>query len=254
MADRAEVSQDVSTLQRRGRRRLVGAIALVLLSVIVLPMVFDPDPKPAPPPVNVRIPGEDESRFVPKVVPKGAAPAVAEADKKKGASVPEAVASAPVPPVAPVAPEPPKAEPKPAAKAEPVPVAPKPETPKPEAPKPEAAKAVPAKPDAAKPPAKMEPKPAPAKAAAPAVSPSATPAATGQFYVQVGAFADAEKVREIGDKLKAAKLAYYTESVATASGSVTRIRLGPYASREAAEKARESARGLGLSPGNAAAK
>ena len=37
--------QDVETLKRRGRRRLVGAVALVLLAVIVLPMVFDPEPR-----------------------------------------------------------------------------------------------------------------------------------------------------------------------------------------------------------------
>src|SRR5437762_2523723 len=37
-------AQDVDTLKRRGRRRLVGAVALVLLAVIVLPMVFDPEP------------------------------------------------------------------------------------------------------------------------------------------------------------------------------------------------------------------
>ena len=33
----AEEQQDVETLKRRGRRRLVGAVALVLLAVIVLP-------------------------------------------------------------------------------------------------------------------------------------------------------------------------------------------------------------------------
>ena len=33
-------SEDVNTLKRRGRRRLVGAIALVLAAVIVLPIVF----------------------------------------------------------------------------------------------------------------------------------------------------------------------------------------------------------------------
>jgi len=38
-------AQDVNTLKRRGRRRLVGAIALVLLAVIVLPMVFDTGPR-----------------------------------------------------------------------------------------------------------------------------------------------------------------------------------------------------------------
>jgi DedD protein len=66
----AEQQQDVDTLKRRGRRRLVGAVALVLLAVIVLPMVFDPEPRRSVPPVSVRIPGEDDSAFTPKVTPK----------------------------------------------------------------------------------------------------------------------------------------------------------------------------------------
>ena len=52
-------AQDVETLKRRGRRRLVGAVALVLAAVIVLPMVFDPEPKRADVAVSVRIPGEN---------------------------------------------------------------------------------------------------------------------------------------------------------------------------------------------------
>src|SRR5712691_1931619 len=76
----AEQQQDVDTLKRRGRRRLVGAVALVLLAVIVLPMVFDPEPRHAAPPVSVRIPGEDESTFKPKAAPK-AAPAPRPAEK-----------------------------------------------------------------------------------------------------------------------------------------------------------------------------
>ena len=63
-------SDDVNTLKRRGRRRLVGAIALVLAAVIVLPMVFDSEPRGTAPPVSVRIPSEDESGFTPKVTPK----------------------------------------------------------------------------------------------------------------------------------------------------------------------------------------
>lgn len=66
----AEQQQDVDTLKRRGRRRLVGAVALVLLAVIVLPMVFDPEPRRSVPPVSVRIPGENDSAFTPKVTPK----------------------------------------------------------------------------------------------------------------------------------------------------------------------------------------
>src|SRR5881394_2067632 len=63
-------SEDVNTLKRRGRRRLVGAIALVLAAIIVLPMVFDSEPKSSAPPVSVRIPGEDETGFTPKITPK----------------------------------------------------------------------------------------------------------------------------------------------------------------------------------------
>ncbi len=69
----AEKQQDVDTLKRRGRRRLVGAVALVLLAVIVLPMVFDPEPRAPAPAVSVRIPGEDEAPFKPKAVDKSAA-------------------------------------------------------------------------------------------------------------------------------------------------------------------------------------
>jgi len=69
----AEEQQDVETLKRRGRRRLVGAVALVLAAVIVLPMVFDPEPKSTLPPVSVKIPGENDTPFKPK--PPAAKPA-----------------------------------------------------------------------------------------------------------------------------------------------------------------------------------
>src|SRR5581483_2423245 len=81
----AEAAQDVNTLKRRGRRRLVGAVALVLLAVIVLPMVFDPEPRRSAPPVSVRIPGEDDSAFAPKLAqPPKPAP-----EKKAEAPAPE---------------------------------------------------------------------------------------------------------------------------------------------------------------------
>ena len=208
-----KAAQDVSTLQKRGRRRLVGAIALVLLAVIVLPMVFDPEPRQNAPAVNIRIPNEEGSKFTPKVTSKAASP------------LPQ--------PVAPsvIAPEPAKAEPKPGIAA--------------------AEMAVPKPADKAPAPPKAAEKP---PAVAPAVAPSAAPAAapsSGEKYVaQVGAFASAEKVKEITDQLTTAKLAHYMETVATSKGPVTRIRLGPYDSKEAAEKARERAKALGLNAAN----
>lgn len=72
-----EKQQDVETLKRRGRRRLVGAVALVLAAVIVLPMVFDPEPRGTAP-VSVRIPGEDETPFAPKPPPKKPEPKAVE--------------------------------------------------------------------------------------------------------------------------------------------------------------------------------
>lgn len=135
----AEQQQDVDTLKRRGRRRLVGAIALVLLAVIVLPMVFDPEPRPVPP-VSVRIPGEDDTPFKPKALPP--------------------------------------------------------------------------KPDAA----------------------------NEQYIIAVGAFANAEGVLA---KLTTAKIPFYTE----AAGDLTRVRAGPFASKEAAEQALQKLKGLGLQPG-----
>jgi DedD protein len=157
----AQEQQDVDTLKRRGRRRLVGAVALVLLAVIVLPMVFDQEPGPAVPPVSVRIPGEEEA---PPFKPAPAAPKKVE--KKETAS--EA--------------------PKPAAKA------------------------------------------------------------AEQYVVPVGAFSNPEGVVA---KLKAAKIPHYTEAL---QGNLTRVRAGPFATRDAADKALQKLKGLGLEPGAVATK
>jgi DedD protein len=165
----AERQQDIETLKRRGRRRLVGAVALVLAAVIVLPMVFDPEPRHSAPPVSVRIPGEDEAPFKPKAVPKPA--------EKKAAE--KAILSKPAP-----------AKPVPAERAR-------------------------------------------AEAAL----------AGAEYVVQVGVFADPAAAV---DMLKAAKLPYYTEAL---KDNLTRVRAGPFPSKEAAEKARERLKGLGLEPG-----
>lgn len=215
-------SQDVNTLRRRGRRRLVGAIALVLLAAIILPMVFDPEPKSSAPPVSVRIPGEDDSRFSPK-----AAGAPREADS-----------AAPAP-----------AEQKPAA-------APAPEPAKAPAPEQKTA-ATPAPPETAGTSAKRAAPPAPKPAetaAAPQPAATVNGAPAEQFVIPVAALASQAKIRELLGKLKGARLPYYTEPLATAKGSVTRIRVGPYATREAAEEAQRKVERLGLKPGKVLAK
>jgi len=138
----AQEQQDVETLKRRGRRRLVGALALVLAAVIVLPMVFDPEPRGTGSTVSVRIPGEDETPFAPKL---------------------------------------------PAKKSE-------------------------------------------------------------EFVVQVGAFANPQAVLA---KLDSARIPHYTEKI---QSNLTRVRAGPFPTREAAQKAHEQLKGLGFEPGAVAQK
>jgi len=149
----AQQQQDVETLKRRGRRRLVGAVALVLFAVIVLPMVFDPEPRNALPPVSVRIPGENDTPFNPK---------------------------------------------------------------------------------------------SPAKSSR--AEPTAPAPAAGDYVIAVGAYTNPEPVIA---KLAGANLPYYTEPV---KGNLTRVRVGPFPSKEAAEQAHDKLKTLGLKPGSVTAK
>lgn len=193
-------NEDVNTLKRRGRRRLVGAIALVLAAVIVLPMVFDSEPKGSAPPVSVRIPGEDESGFIPKVTPKTPAVEEQKAPEKSAQKPAEKKAAE-------------RAQQKALEKV------------------PEIAAAEPKRPDVAE-----------RKRAEAAL-------AGEQFMVPAGAYVDPAGVIE---KLKSAKIPYYTEPIATKQGTVTRVRAGPFASRDAAEKVLQQLKELGLKPGNVA--
>jgi len=210
---------DVNTLKRRSRRRLVGAVALVLLAVIVLPMVFDTEPPQSEPPVSIRIPREDDTKFSPQLAspPPSAAPA---------AQTPPT----PTPP-------PPAVKPPPAAK----PAAPE-----------ASAKVAPAPPKAAAPDRPAAPKPeASATAARERAERARAEAALKnvEYVVPVIALANTDKVKALTARLAAAKMPYYTEPVATAQGPVTRVRVGPFANRAAAEKAIEKLKGMGLNPG-----
>ena len=68
-----------------------------------------------------------------------------------------------------------------------------------------------------------------------------------RVIIQVGAFADAEKVREVRRKLEQAGLKTYTQTIDGKDGkTTTRIRLGPFESRAEAEKAAARVRKLDL--------
>jgi DedD protein len=232
------VSDEELQLKKRARRRLVGAIVLVTAVAVVLPMVLDSEPKPVNQSINIQIPSPDAGVLSTAPTPlKPADPAAAQQKSEAKPAVPAEVK--PEPAVAARVETTPEAKPEP--KPEPKPEA-KPET------KPEAAKAEPQA--AAKPVEKAEPKSQPAKTEAAAkpkdVAREKPKAGSGGFVIQVAALADTAKARELQAKIAGGGLKAYTEVVQTAKGPVTRVRVGPYASREAAEKARTQLQRLQL--------
>ena len=64
--------------------------------------------------------------------------------------------------------------------------------------------------------------------------------------VQVGAFADAAKAKEARSKLEQAGIKTYTQEIETKEGKRIRVRVGPFASKEEADKAAEKIRKLNL--------
>jgi len=63
-ANEDDLQQDQAALRRQARRRLVGAVALALSAILLVPMLFDSDPRPLGSDVDVRIPSP-ETPFLP---------------------------------------------------------------------------------------------------------------------------------------------------------------------------------------------
>jgi DedD protein len=198
-------------MKKRARRRLVGATALALLAVIVLPMVMDQEPKPTSQDIQIRIPSQDGSTFTSRILPNKPAPTPLPPVQ---ATPKDAVVPPPAQGPAATAVET-KTETKPVAAAAQVAPAEKPPAP-------------PTKP-VDKPEIK---KPDEARAAAILEGADAT-----KWVVQLGAYQDQGNVKLLQKKVKELALPLYTEKVDTAQGSRIRVRVGPFDTREAAEQA-----------------
>lgn len=173
MASRA--SPEASEIRRRGRQRLIGAIAIAVLLVVFVPMILDSEPRSPRSAPTLEIPSKDKAAALP-----------APAAPKPAATLPLA----------------PPAEPQPAPSV-------------------------------------------PAKQAGAAPAAQAMPALEG-FAVQVGAFKDEEKLKQARDKLAAAGIRHYIERRDAQSGGLTRLRAGPFPTRDAADKALAAVRGASL--------
>jgi DedD protein len=88
----------------------------------------------------------------------------------------------------------------------------------------------------------------PAVAAAPvqAEAASAPIPAGARFVVQIGAYSDAARLREARQRVERLGLKTYTQVIETDGGKRTRVRIGPYASREEADAAAAKVKGAGL--------
>lgn len=253
----AAPAESVEAMRRRARHRLLGAAVLVLVGVIGFPLLFDTQPRPVAVDIPIEIP--DRNKVPPLPAPSAQAPAptqtppAAERPRAAGNSSAggvitetadgrEVAADRPVASAPPVETQPtPKPEIRAEAKPEP---RPKPETRA--EPKPETKPATAAKPadDGARARALLEGRTAAAAAAA--AKPVAASDDNGRFVVQVGAFAEADKAREVRQKLEKAGLKTYTNVAKTPDGERTRVRVGPFTSRAEADKAAGRVKGLSL--------
>ncbi|MEY4341597.1 MAG: hypothetical protein RL541_1101 [Pseudomonadota bacterium] len=93
--------------------------------------------------------------------------------------------------------------------------------------------------------------PAPVKTAEPAapLTSSSDVASDGpRFVVQIGAFAEDVKVKEVRIKLEKAGFKTYTNVANTKDGPRTRVRVGPFVSKDEAEKIANKIKQLQLQP------
>lgn len=220
-----QVNEQEIQFKKRARRRLVGAVALVLLMITVLPMVLDDRSGKTPQQeIAITIPSQDGAAFTSKIVPAAPLTALPES--------PPAAAPADVP--ATTAPSAENVKPVEATSNKNIEVAP----PAPAAPlsdKPADVRVAPPAQDVAQkaPLEKKQSEPNSSKGNA--------------FSVQIGVFSDPANVKQLQQKLLSQGYKSYTEKVDTAKGEKIRLRAGPFGTRDTAESALAKIKDSGLS-------
>lgn len=227
------VSEEETQLRKRARRRLVGSITLVIAAVVILPMVLDSKPEQRIEEIDIRIPSEDA---VDELGPESEAAGGTSGRTTPATNVSGTQAANEAPNQA-------------VPQSSGTPVAP--------------AKGAVEKPHVA----------GTAETGSRLASSSATGSAKGTpsppsselFVVQLGAFTDPAKASQKLQSLRAKDIASivsaeaYTETIkaekgldknvekGVGKGDITRVRVGPFRSREQAENAREKLKTLGFS-------
>jgi DedD protein len=231
----------VAQARARARRRLIGAAVLLAVGVIGFPLLFETQPRPVRMDIPIEIPRKDGAP--PLAMPPAAAPAAV-------AVVPPPEVPAEAPPASPATAA--SAAPRAASAAivterageqgrELPPAAPK-QASAASAARPAASASRLAAPadDGARAQAILEGQPPPAAASA------ASAADTPRIVVQVGAYTDADKLREVRAKVEKLGFKTYTQVVETDGAKRTRVRVGPFASKAEADKAAAKIKAAGL--------
>ena len=213
-------AESVEVIRKRARHRLMGSVVLVLGAVVGLPLLFDSQPRPVAIDTPIVIPDRNQTSPLSATVASAKTGASKEGlaqDQVITAGQPGATNSvltnsAGLDPHEEVVPKDSKAEVKPEAKLEP------------------------------KPELKAEAKPEPKSENKP--EPKADDAV--RSVVQVGAYADLAKAKEARAKLESAGFKTYTQEIETKDGKRIRVRVGPFATKEEADKTAEKIRKLNL--------
>lgn len=228
---------DVQRVRARARQRLVGAAVLVAVGVIGFPLVFETQPRPISVDIPIDIPRKEGA-------PPLLMPAAPESRDRTVSEPTEAAASSGSA-VGGAVPGP-REEGDREARDGGVLAAPA------ASPAGAVLEAVPRPPPRLSPASGpgAQPRPAPngdgARAKALLEGEASVTVAAARFVVQVGAFADAVAARDTRAKVERLGLKTYTQVVETSAGPRIRVRIGPFTSRDEADRARAAARSAGL--------
>src|SRR5512138_1525574 len=265
-SSRAGAPDPVQAARSRARRRLIGAAVLLGVGVIGFPLLFETQPRPIPVDIAIDIPRKDNAPSLPLPPPRtaSAAPATARISSgviseprreppaaSPGASPAPARTEGPARSEAPARTEPPaKSEPRtePSARSE---TTTSKAAPKPDARSDDGARArallegqgasSPRKPIAV---AAAEPGKTATDAGAKSDGPKTD--AAGRFIVQVGSYGEAGSARDMRQRVDKLGLKSYTQVVDIDGAKRIRVRVGPFAAREDAEKAAGTLKAAGL--------
>lgn len=213
----ATPAEQVEQARRQARRRLIGAVILLGIGVIGFPLIFQTQPRPIPVDIAIEIPRRDAA-------PPLAAPGSPAAMGKAPATASTAAAEPPAELV--------------------------------RAPERATATAPASAPAAPKPTVAVEVEVAP-----PVTAPAGADGAKaegvqekdkekdkdkGRFIVQAGSYTEAEAVREVRSKLERMGLKTYTQAVVIDGVTRTRVRVGPYTSRQEAVEVQNKVKAAGI--------